>query len=72
MDRDCENLSGGEMQMVAIPRALLGAPGLVLLDETSQGLAQKTVQDALKTVTQLKYEGILVLPVEQNSFCGIR
>ena len=45
MHRECENLSGGEMQMVAISRALLGAPGLVLFDEPSQGLAPKVVQD---------------------------
>ena len=44
MHRECENLSGGEMQMVAISRALLGSPGLVLFDEPSQGLAPKIVR----------------------------
>jgi branched-chain amino acid transport system ATP-binding protein len=66
MHRECENLSGGEMQMVAISRALLGAPGLVLFDEPSQGLAPKVVQDVMKTITRLKQEGIAVLVVEQN------
>jgi branched-chain amino acid transport system ATP-binding protein len=66
MHRECENLSGGEMQMVAISRALLGAPGLVLFDEPSQGLAPKVVQDVMKTITRLKNEGIAVLVVEQN------
>jgi branched-chain amino acid transport system ATP-binding protein len=66
MHRECENLSGGEMQMVAISRALLGAPGLVLFDEPSQGLAPKVVQDVMKTITRLKQEGISVLLVEQN------
>ncbi len=66
MHRECENLSGGEMQMVAISRALLGAPGLVLFDEPSQGLAPKVVQDVMKTITRLKHEGIAVLLVEQN------
>jgi branched-chain amino acid transport system ATP-binding protein len=66
MHRECENLSGGEMQMVAISRALLGAPGLVLFDEPSQGLAPKVVQDVMKTITRLKNEGISVLLVEQN------
>jgi hypothetical protein len=61
MHRECENLSGGEMQMVAISRALLGAPGLVLFDEPSQGLAPKVVQDVMKTITRLKQEGIAVL-----------
>ena len=66
MQRECENLSGGEMQMVAISRALLGAPGLVLFDEPSQGLAPKVVQDVMKTIARLKSEGIAVLLVEQN------
>ena len=67
MPRECENLSGGEMQMVSISRALLGSPGLVLMDEPSQGLAPKIVQDVMKTVTRLKSEGIAVLLVEQNA-----
>ena len=66
MHRECENLSGGEMQMVAISRALIGSPGLVLFDEPSQGLAPKVVQDVMKTITRLKNEGIAVLVVEQN------
>ena len=66
MHRECENLSGGEMQMVAISRALLGSPGLVLFDEPSQGLAPKVVQDVMKTILRLKREGISVLVVEQN------
>jgi branched-chain amino acid transport system ATP-binding protein len=67
MPRECENLSGGEMQMVAIARALLGAPGLVLFDEPSQGLAPKIVQDVMATVQRLKREGVAVLLVEQNT-----
>lgn len=67
MSRECENLSGGKMQMVSISRALLGSPGLVLMDEPSQGLAPKIVQDVMKTVTRLKAEGIAVLLVEQNA-----
>jgi branched-chain amino acid transport system ATP-binding protein len=66
MHRECENLSGGEMQMVAIARALVGAPGLVLFDEPSQGLAPKVVQDVLRTMQRLKSEGLAVLVVEQN------
>ena len=66
MGRECENLSGGEMQMVAISRALMGAPGLVLFDEPSQGLAPKIVQDVMKTIRRLRDEGIGVLVVEQN------
>jgi branched-chain amino acid transport system ATP-binding protein len=65
--RECENLSGGEMQMVAIARALLGSPGLVLFDEPSQGLAPRIVQIVLDTIRRLKSEGISVLVVEQNA-----
>ncbi|WP_028795394.1 ABC transporter ATP-binding protein [Thalassobaculum salexigens] len=71
MGRDAENLSGGEMQMVAISRALLGSPGLVLFDEPSQGLAPKIVQDVMKTIRRLKNEGLSVLVVEQNALAAL-
>ena len=67
MARECENLSGGEMQMVAISRALLGGPGLVLFDEPSQGLAPKIVQDVMTAIPRLKDAGISSLVVEQNA-----
>ena len=67
MERECENLSGGEMQMVAIARALIGSPGIVLFDEPSQGLAPKVVGDVLSTIRRLKSEGVASLVVEQNA-----
>ena len=67
MAREAETLSGGEMQMVAIARALLGAPGLVLFDEPSQGLAPKVVDDVLAVIRRLKKAGIASVVVEQNA-----
>jgi branched-chain amino acid transport system ATP-binding protein len=61
--RECENLSGGEMQMVAISRALVGSPGLVLFDEPSQGLAPKIVQDVMRAIGRLKAEGVAQNPL---------
>lgn len=65
--RECETMSGGELQMISIARALLGSPGIVLFDEPSQGLAPKIVQDVLRTIRRLKDEGIAALVVEQNA-----
>jgi len=69
--RECENLSGGEMQMVAISRALVGSPGLVLFDEPSQGLAPRIVQDVMRAIGRLKAEGVAVLLVEQNPIAAL-
>ena len=69
--RECENLSGGEMQMVAIARALVGSPGLVLFDEPSQGLAPRMVQQVLGVIRKLKEERVAVLLVEQNPFAAL-
>jgi branched-chain amino acid transport system ATP-binding protein len=69
--RECENLSGGELQMVAISRALVGSPGLVLFDEPSQGLAPRMVQQVLQVVKKLKAERVSVLLVEQNPLVAL-
>jgi len=62
-----EYLSGGEAQLVAIARALLMSPKLVLLDEPSQGLAPKIVEDLMAVIEEIREEGIAMLLVEQNS-----
>jgi branched-chain amino acid transport system ATP-binding protein len=72
MGREAETLSGGEMQMVAIARALLGSPGLVLFDEPSQGLAPKIVDDVLAVIRRLRAEGLSAIVVEQNADVALR
>jgi branched-chain amino acid transport system ATP-binding protein len=59
-------LSGGEQEMLAIGRALLLNPKLLLLDEPSQGLAPLIVQEVFKTVVAARQQGISVLLIEQN------
>ena len=59
-------LSGGEQQMLAIARALMTNPELLLLDEPSEGLAPLIVQEISRIVTELKTSGLSILLVEQN------
>ncbi len=59
-------MSGGEQQMLTIARTLMGNPLLVLLDEPSEGLAPKIVEDMAETIRRLKREGLAVLLSEQN------
>ncbi|MBT0882821.1 ABC transporter ATP-binding protein [Campylobacter sp. 2018MI13] len=61
------NLSGGEAQMLAISRALMGEPKLLMLDEPSLGLAPKIVGEVFEIIKVLKNEGITILLVEQNA-----
>jgi branched-chain amino acid transport system ATP-binding protein len=65
-------LSGGEQQMLAMGRALMGAPRLLMLDEPSLGLAPIIVGDIFRTVGELRASGVSVLLVEQNAQAALK
>jgi branched-chain amino acid transport system ATP-binding protein len=60
------HLSGGEQQMLAIGRALMGNPRVLLMDEPSEGLAPQIVADVMATIRKLKSGGLSIVLVEQN------
>lgn len=65
-------LSGGEQQMLAIGRALMARPTLLVLDEPSMGLAPKIVEMIFTTVQKLRQEGVTILLVEQNARAALK
>ena len=65
------SLSGGEQQMLAFGRALMGAPRLLLLDEPSMGLAPLFVEEVFAAIAALRAEGVTILLVEQNASAAL-
>jgi branched-chain amino acid transport system ATP-binding protein len=65
-------LSGGEQQMLAIGRALMGSPKILVLDEPSLGLAPLLIKDIFNTLVKIKQEGTTILIVEQNALSTLK
>jgi branched-chain amino acid transport system ATP-binding protein len=70
--QEAGTMSGGEQQMLAIARALMARPKLLLLDEPSLGLAPLVVENILATISRLKGEGMTILLVEQNARAALK
>jgi branched-chain amino acid transport system ATP-binding protein len=67
LQQQAGTLSGGEQQMLAIARALLARPKLLMLDEPSLGLAPQVVQTIFQVIREINQEGTTILLVEQNA-----
>ena len=70
-DQAAGTLSGGEQQMLAISRALMSRPKLVLFDEPSLGLAPNLVERTFEIVRGIRSQGVTVVMVEQNAFAAL-
>jgi branched-chain amino acid transport system ATP-binding protein len=70
-DQAAGTLSGGEQQMLAVGRALMSRPKLVLFDEPSLGLAPNLVAQTFDIIRQIRAEGVTVVMVEQNAFAAL-
>ena len=72
LEQRAETLSGGEQQMLAIGRALMARPKLLMLDEPSLGLAPRIVREVFRTIISLREHGVSLLVVEQNARAALQ
>ncbi|MHB8146878.1 MAG: ABC transporter ATP-binding protein [Vulcanimicrobiaceae bacterium] len=70
--RKAGRLSGGEQEMLAIGRAIVSNPSLMLIDEASQGLAPLIVEEVYRLIEELKQHGVAILLVEQNALLALK
>jgi branched-chain amino acid transport system ATP-binding protein len=71
IDQKAGTMSGGEQQMLAVGRALMGSPKLLLLDEPSMGLAPVLVEMIFETIEKINKQGTTILLVEQNALAAL-
>ena len=71
IDQKAGTMSGGEQQMLAVGRALMGSPKLLLLDEPSMGLAPVLVELIFDTIVKIRKQGVTILLIEQNATAAL-
>ena len=72
LDQQAGTLSGGEQQMVAMARALMGRPRVIIMDEPTMGLSPLWVDRVLELIRQINGQGVAIFMVEQNASLALR